>query len=47
MLKNPAFGSVKQLTNEMVRAFIEKIVVNPGNEIEIKWKFRDPFIQDA
>ena len=41
------FGSVKQLTNEMVRAFIEKIVVNPGNEIEIKWKFRDPFIQDA
>jgi len=41
------FDGVKNLTNEMVKAFIKKIVVNPGNEIEIKWKFKDPFYQDA
>ena len=41
------FGGIKKLTNEMVKAFIDKIVVYPGNEIEIKWKFRDPFTADA
>jgi len=40
------FSGAGELTGEMVKAFIEKIIVYPENEIEIKWKFRDCIKQD-
>lgn len=29
-----------QLTREMTEAFVEKVIVWPGQKLEIKWKIR-------
>lgn len=29
-----------QLTREMAEAFVEKVVVWPGQKLEIRWKFK-------
>ena len=36
----PMERSLDQLTREMTEAFVEKVIVWPGQKLEIKWKIR-------
>ena len=37
------FQNEPELTNEMALAFIEAVYIHPDSQIEIKWRFQDPF----
>ena len=39
------YAGEKQLTNEMVLAFIKKVLITDGEHIEIQWNFSDVFLQ--
>ena len=39
------YAGEKQLTNEMVLAFIKKVLITDGEHIEILWNFSDVFLQ--
>ena len=32
--------TVDKLTKDVVDAFVEKVIVKPGKQVEIVWKFR-------
>ncbi len=32
--------SVDKLTKDVVEAFVEKVIVKPGQQVEIRWKFQ-------
>ena len=36
------FKGQDELTNEMALAFIEAVYIQPGGQVEIRWKFKDP-----
>ena len=36
------FKDQYELTNEMALAFIEAVYIQPGGQVEIRWKFKDP-----
>ena len=39
------YSREKQLTNEMVLAFIKSVLITDGEHIEIQWNFSDMFLQ--
>lgn len=39
------YAGEKQLTNEMVLAFINKVLITDGEHVEIQWNFSDVFLQ--
>ena len=39
------FKGLTELTNEMALAFIDAVYIQPGGQVEIKWKFKDPFAE--
>ena len=42
-----AYETEKRLTYDMAHAFIEKVIIHPEDQIEIKWRFKDVFADNS